>query len=108
VKTEESALPWSSIDALVKRPAAMFLRTVLDTFWVANRSRSLSTFSEFGAAEIGKLGLDIVSAVTACSDPSESNDKCQAAVFHANQNGPKFAVLQFILGCINGIAEISS
>jgi hypothetical protein len=51
VKAEELVLPWSSIDAPVQGPAAMFLPPVLDKFWEANPSGLLVKLGGTDASE---------------------------------------------------------
>ncbi len=105
VKKMESFRSWSSWRAPVHGSAAMFLAHVMDKFWVANPSGSLSALGDTDAIEVAELGQAIASAVTACSSPSATVRQCDDAILSAKKPRSKTAT-QFILGCIDGMPQL--
>jgi hypothetical protein len=107
VKEEESALPWSSMNSPVKGPAAMFLEESL-AFWTANPSGSRRLLGSKDSTDVSILGHAVALAVTTCSNPSASKDKCENAISSAEKLISNFSVAQFVLECSRGMPELKS
>jgi hypothetical protein len=85
----------------------MFLEESLP-FWIANPSGSHHMLGCKDSTEVSIFGRAVALAVTTCSNPSASKDKCENAISSAEKLISDVSVAQFVLECIRGMSELKS